>query len=94
MLITDVDPQILLRAYENPKLQAKAINWVANIKGFERFDDEAFLTQAVATAKSAMKDIPFDEVVVDGESENNPSAILMVVALSMVKLGLIPSYEK
>lgn len=94
MLVTDMDPDELFEAYSNPEVQACVIEWVANLKGYERFDDEAFLTEAVATAARLKELLPFDEVMLDGRRDKSPSAIIMVTALHLLELGLIPPYEK
>ena len=94
MLVTDMDPEELFYAYSNPEVQACVIEWVANLKGYERFDDETFLSEAVATSIRLKELLPFDEVILDGKREGSPSAIIMVTALHLLELGLIPPYEK
>ena len=94
MLVTDMDPEELFEAYSNPQVQACVIEWVANLKGYERFNDETFLIEAIETAARLKDFLPFDEVMLDGRRDKSPSAIIMVTALDLLELGLIPPYEK
>ena len=93
MKITDADLDKILAAYDDPNLQQAAIEFVGYLKRFDKTEDDEYIYKMEDVANRIKDRIPYDEVQFNGAWTKEPSFVLLVTTMKMIRLDYLPSLK-
>ena len=93
MKITDVSVDEILDAYDNPNLQQGAVEFVSYLKRFDKTEDDEYIYKMEEVAQRVKDRIPYDEVKFNGVWTKEPSFVLLVTTMKMIRLDYLPSLK-